>query len=88
MSLVAKWVTIPRRYFAKGIQRYGFHGLSYAYLLEELERVSDSETARGGGLVCHGVRKANLVEFNHPVNHESGLLGISETSPDIRELLK
>ena len=48
MSLVAKWVTIPRRYFAKGIQRYGFHGLSYAYLLEELERVSDSETARGG----------------------------------------
>jgi acetate kinase len=27
-------------------------------------------------------------QFNHLVNHESGLLGISETSADMRELLK
>jgi len=27
-------------------------------------------------------------QFNHMVNHESGLLGISETSSDMRELLK
>ena len=33
---VAKLLPIPRRYDAKGVQRYGFHGLSYAYLMEEL----------------------------------------------------
>ena len=27
-------------------------------------------------------------QFNHLINHESGLLGISETSADMRELLK
>jgi acetate kinase len=134
MPLVAKWVTIPRRYFAKGIQRYGFHGLSYAYLLEELERVYGNETAKGRIIMAHlgsgaslaavkggksmdtsmgftpasglpmstrtgdldpGVawyvmesEKLNPQEFSHLVNHESGLLGISETSPDMRELIK
>jgi acetate kinase len=32
--------------------------------------------------------KLNPAEFSHLVNHESGLLGISEMSPDMRELLK
>jgi acetate kinase len=27
-------------------------------------------------------------QFNHLINHESGLLGISETSPDMRDLLE
>jgi acetate kinase len=27
-------------------------------------------------------------EFNHLTNHESGLLGISETNSDMRELMK
>ena len=29
MPLVAKLLPIPKKYFAKGIQRYGFHGLSF-----------------------------------------------------------
>ena len=33
MPRVAKMLPIPRRFDAKGIQRYGFHGLSYACLL-------------------------------------------------------
>jgi len=36
MPRVAKLLPIPRRFDAKGIQHYGFHGLSYAYLMEEL----------------------------------------------------
>jgi acetate kinase len=32
MPRVAKILPIPRRFDAKGVQRYGFHGLSYAYL--------------------------------------------------------
>jgi acetate kinase len=41
MLRVAKLLPIPRRYDAKGVQRYGFHGLSYTYLMEELARSVD-----------------------------------------------
>ena len=40
---VARLLPIPRRYEAKGIRRYGFHGLSYAYLMEELARVAGTK---------------------------------------------
>ena len=39
MPRVAKLLPTPRRFDAMGIQRYGFHGLSYAYLMEELNQV-------------------------------------------------
>lgn len=39
MPDVARLLPIPRRYQAMGIERYGFHGLSYAYLMEELLRL-------------------------------------------------
>jgi acetate kinase len=41
MPMVAKLLPIPRRFYAKGVQHYGFHGLSYAYLMEELVRLKD-----------------------------------------------
>jgi acetate kinase len=47
MPRVAKLLPIPRRYAAKGVERYGFHGLSYAYLMEELGRL-DAAAALGG----------------------------------------
>ena len=40
MPRVARMLPIPRRYDTKGVQRYGFHGLSYSFLMEELERVA------------------------------------------------
>lgn len=134
MPTVAKLLSIPRRFFEKGIQRYGFHGLSYAYLLEELKRVAGDETAKGKIILAHlgngasvaavkdgksidtsmgftptsglpmGTRtgdldpgvawylmqfeKLNPEQFSHLINHESGLLGISETNADMRELMK
>ena len=33
---VARILPIPRRYEAKGVRRYGFHGLSYAFLMKNL----------------------------------------------------
>ena len=41
------------------------------------------------GLVWYLARteKITAKQFHHIVNHESGLLGISETSPDMRDLL-
>ena len=134
MPRVAKMLPIPRRFDEKGIQRYGFHGLSYSYIMEELTRIAGLEAANGrvilahlgngaslaaikegksidtsmgftpaGGLVM-GTRPGDLdpgvawyimksehlspQQFNNFINHKSGLLGISETSFDMRDLLK
>jgi acetate kinase len=133
MPPVARLVPIPRRYQAKGLQRYGFHGLSYAYLLEELARVAGPEAAQGRVILAHLGNGASLAaiqggtsidtsmgftpaaglimstrtgdldpgvvsflahteqmtasQFHEMVNHESGLLGVSEISSDMRDLL-
>ena len=46
MPRVAKLLPIPRRFDAAGIRRYGFHGLSYGYLIEELALGSTSLKTR------------------------------------------
>jgi acetate kinase len=53
MPTVATMLPIPRRYFAKGVQRYGFHGLSYTYLLEELKRLGDPAAMKGRVILAH-----------------------------------
>jgi len=131
---VARILPIPRHYEAKGIRRYGFHGLSCAYLMEELARVAGAEAANGRVIIAHlgngasltAVRNGQSVDtsmsftptagvpmstrsgeldpglvwyleqvehltprqFNTMVNTESGLLGVSETSSDMQELLE
>ena len=133
MPRVAKLLPIPRRFDAKGIQRYGFHGLSYAYLMEELARLGDPAAKKGRVILAHLGNGASLAavrdgksmdtsmgftptaglvmstrsgdldpglapylarteqmttrQFYKMVNHESGLLGVSETSSDMRDLL-
>jgi acetate kinase len=133
MPRVAKIVPIPRRYEALGVHRYGFHGLSYAYLMQELARRAGAQAAAGRVILAHlgagasmaavhkgkcvdttmgftpasglvmGTRTGDLdpglplflaqaatlttEQFHKMVNHESGLLGVSETSPDVRDLL-
>jgi len=133
MPRVAKLLPIPRRFDKIGIQRYGFHGLSYAYLIEELIRVAGKKVGKGRVILAHlgngasiaavfkgksidtsmgftpaaglimGTRPGDLdpgvawymmksekltpEQFDNLINHESGLLGISETSSDMRDLL-
>ena len=60
MPRVAKLLPIPRRYGAKGVQRYGFHGLSYAYLVEELARLGDPAAASGRVVLAHLGNGASL----------------------------
>jgi acetate kinase len=52
MPRVARLLPIPRSYTAKGVERYGFHGLSYAYLMEELGRL-DPAAAHGRVILAH-----------------------------------
>jgi acetate kinase len=130
---VARLLPIPRRYEAQGLRRYGFHGLSYSFLMDELARVAGATAARGRvilahlgsgaslaavhhgksvdtsmgltpaagvpmstrsgdldpGLIAHLARTEHMTpeQFNEMVNFQSGLLGISETSSDMRELI-
>jgi len=53
---VARLLPIPRRYEAQGVRRYGFHGLSYAFLIEELERLAGPQAARGRVILAHCFR--------------------------------
>ena len=60
MPRVAKLLPIPRRFEAKGIQRYGFHGLSYSYLMEELARLGDASATTGRVILAHLGNGASL----------------------------
>jgi acetate kinase len=53
MPAIAKLLPIPRRYQRLGIERYGFHGLSYTYLIEELSRLAGTRLALGKVILAH-----------------------------------
>jgi acetate kinase len=130
---VARTLAVPRRLQAKGVARYGFHGLSYAYVMDALAASVGPQAAQGRLVLAHlgngasltAVHRGRSVDtsmaftpaagipmstragdldpglvlflartermtaeaFHRMVNHESGLLGVSETSGDVRDLL-
>jgi acetate kinase len=132
MPAVATQLPIPRRFWDKGLRRYGFHGLSYQFLLQQLSQI-DHQASYGKIIMAHlgsgssitairngqsmdtsmaftpssgmvmSTRTGDLdpgvvqyfleseqlspAELKHLINHESGLLGVSETSSDMKELL-
>jgi len=71
---VARLLSIPRRFEAKGVRRYGFHGLSYAYLLEELTRLAGPQGAQGRIIFAHLGNGASLaaVRDGKPVDTSMG----------------
>jgi len=132
MPRVAKLLPIPRRFATRGIERYGFHGLSYTFLMEALGQLDPSAAAGrvilahlGNGASLAAVRdgrsldtsmgftptsglvmstrtgdldpglayylaradRLSAARFQTMVNDESGLLGVSGTSSDVRDLL-
>jgi acetate kinase len=50
---VARRLPVPETFHAAGVQRYGFHGLSYTFLLEELRRVGGDAAADGRVVMAH-----------------------------------
>lgn len=134
MPQVARLLPIPRRFYKLGLRRYGFHGLSYAFLMRELSRIGTPGEANGRLILAHLGNGASMAavkdgkavdttmsftptsglvmsrrsgdldpglisylaqtegmtveQFHRMVNIESGLLGVSETSADMRDLLK
>jgi acetate kinase len=134
MPVEATLLPIPRRYAAQAVQRYGFHGLSYTFLMQELRRLGDGAATRGRVILAHlgsgasmaavlngrgvdtsmgftpaaglvmGTRSGDLdpglasylmlresmnaAQFQTMINEQSGLLGLSEISADVRDLLE
>jgi acetate kinase len=124
---------LPRKFYDAGIVRYGFHGLSYEYIVQELRKM-DAALASGRVIVAHLGSGASIValkggksvdtsmgftpleglvmstrsgdidpgvllyllaqeklaapELDHLLNKESGLLGVSATTADMRQLLE
>ncbi len=133
LPVESRLLPIPRRYEAAGLRRYGFHGLSYGYLLHEFERIAGPEAVRGKIIFAHLGNGASLAavgdgkpvdtsmgltpaggipmstrsgdidpgiltviahsqqldaeQLSHLIGFESGLLGISETTSDMKQLL-
>ncbi|MBX3441952.1 MAG: acetate/propionate family kinase [Planctomyces sp.] len=133
LPVVARVLPLPRQCREMGLRRYGFHGLSYAYLLRALSREAGPAAAQGRvilahlgagcslaavqggrcidttmsftptaglvmatrtgdldpGVLIHLLRTQELSAdaLERLVNRESGLIGLSETSSDVRDLL-
>ncbi len=49
---ISHWYPLPRVYWDRGVIRYGFHGLSYEYILQELRR-EIAERALGRVMIAH-----------------------------------
>ncbi len=134
MPAVAQAFGLPRDLADEGVFRYGFHGLSYEYIVGELRKEAGSAAAGGRLIVAHLGNGASLAailggksidttmgftpagglvmstrsgdldpgilvyllrhrgldaeELDRVVNKRAGLLGVSGTSADMRELLE
>lgn len=50
---VAQLTALPRKFEDDGIRRYGFHGLSYEYVIEDVRRHEGAEAANAKMIVAH-----------------------------------
>jgi acetate kinase len=132
LPMVARMYALPRRFYDQGIFRFGFHGLSYEYIMGELRQLEE-DLANGRVIVAHlgsgasmaaikngksidtsmgftpleglvmstrsgdvdpgmllylfGVENIGAKELSNLLNKQSGLLGVSGTSADMKRLL-
>jgi acetate kinase len=61
MPKLAQMYALPRRLWHEGVQRYGFHGLSYEYIMQELRKEAGVEVANGRVIIAHLGNGASMV---------------------------
>jgi acetate kinase len=69
---LADHYAIPEKYYAEGIRRYGFHGLSYEYVASRLREVAPA-VAGGRVVVAHLGSGASMCALNDGQSVESTL---------------
>jgi acetate kinase len=77
MPRVAQMFPLPANLWDGGVRRYGFHGLSYEYILQEL-RALDSHAADGRVIVAHLGSGASMAAIHHGVGVDT-TMGLSPT---------
>jgi acetate kinase len=65
MPRLAQIIPLPRHYQHEGLVRYGFHGLSYEYILQELRREAGDEVADGRIVIAHLGNGASITAIRH-----------------------
>jgi acetate kinase len=131
---IAQLLPIPRQYLDSGVRRFGFHGLSYTYLMSQLALECGEEVANGRVILAHLGSGASMAAVHHGkpidttmaftpnsglmmatrpgdldpgllvylmkdqklstddmdkfISERCGLVGVSETSSDMRDLLR
>ncbi|MEN6559025.1 MAG: acetate/propionate family kinase [Thermoguttaceae bacterium] len=134
MPEVAQRYPLPRSLWHEGVRRYGFHGLSYEYILQKLEETAGRAAAHGRLIIAHlgngasmasvrdgvgcdttmgltpagglvmGTRSGDLdpgvlvyllrekgrsaATVDYLVNERAGLIGVSDVTSDMRDLLQ
>ncbi|KPF61362.1 acetate/propionate family kinase [Rhizobium sp. AAP116] len=63
---------IPREWFDKGVKRYGFHGLSYAFIAGALKTL-EPETVGGRAVVAHLGSGASLCALDHGISRDTSM---------------
>ncbi|HSW91718.1 MAG TPA: acetate/propionate family kinase [Candidatus Saccharimonadales bacterium] len=76
---IAKIVPIPQKYYTAGVRRYGFHGLSYASLLETFREKAGSAAVNGRVILAHLGSGASLAATLHGKPVET-TMGFTPTS--------
>jgi acetate kinase len=133
LPTLARMYALPRRFYDDGVRRYGFHGLSFEYIVGELRKI-DAQRAAGRVIVAHlgsgasvvalqggksvdtsmgftpleglvmstrsgdvdpgllpyllSAEKMSAKDAGALLNKQSGLLGVSGMTGDMRELLE
>ena len=64
LPTVAKMYALPRRFYDQGIRRYGFHGLSFEYIVGELRKI-DAKLAAGRVIIAHLGSGASIVALQN-----------------------
>jgi acetate kinase len=65
MPAVAQHYALPEEVQRHGVLRYGFHGLSYEYILSELRNIAGAQAADGRVIIAHLGNGASMGAFQN-----------------------
>lgn len=58
-------IPMPRSLWHEGVRRYGFHGLSYEYIMHNLEEIAGREVAGGRVIIAHLGNGASMAAIHN-----------------------
>ena len=72
LPFIAKMYALPRRFYDNDVRRYGFHGLSFEYIVGELRKL-DAKLAAGRVIVAHLGSGASIVALQNGISMDTSM---------------